>query len=204
MAVALPEQCTNNCNVPYGAELGKNRNTIGYSNCNTECISNQPSQAITNRYTGMSWQCVEYARRWLINVKQVTFDDVDNAQQIWLIKNVTEVDSHKKYHFLNIPNNNNHPPAVGDLIIYKITQPYFPYGHVGVVVGTNLKAGFVDIAEQNYTNDQWVNVNQFARRIILSNKYGKYQLIDKDYDDSAHLSIDGVIIGWKHVLKNSL
>lgn len=40
-------------------------------------------------YSGVKWQCVEYARRYLIMVYGVTFESVDNAFNIW--ENVTNV-----------------------------------------------------------------------------------------------------------------
>ena len=37
-------------------------------------------------YTGLKYQCVELARRYLILVKQITFEDVDFAYQIFTLK----------------------------------------------------------------------------------------------------------------------
>ena len=200
-SASLPKTCASKCVRPFGSELGKNADVIAYSNCNTDCISEQSSAAIKNVYSGMSWQCVEYARRWLIQVNQHTFGDVDNAQQIWDIEHVTGVGDSKKYKFISKPNPNRQAPEIGDLMIYKIALPDFPYGHVAVIVDVNSKAGYVDIAEQNYTNNQWMDTNQYARRIILVHHHGKYQLIDKDYANVADVSVNGVIIGWKHVSK---
>lgn len=200
LPASLPETCIARCVQPFGSALGKNAGVIAYSNCNTDCISGKSSTAINNTYTGMTWQCVEYARRWLIQVKKVTFGDVDNAQQIWDIDAVSGVTNNNAYKFISKPNPNHQPPELGDLVIYKIALPDFPYGHVGVVVGVNSKAGYVDIAEQNYTNDQWMDPAQFARRITLTHQHGKYHLVDKDYRALTNISVNGTILGWKHVL----
>ena len=196
---SLPETCCSQCVQPFGAALGENAGVIAYSNCNTDCISEQSSTAIHDIYTGMTWQCVEYARRWLIQVKNVTFDEVDYAQQLWNIDTVTGVHNNKIYKFISKPNPNPQPPEIGDLVIYNITLPDFPDGHVGVVVGVNSKSGYVDIAEQNYTNDKWLNTHQYARRIILTHQHGKYHLVDKDYLALTNVSLDGVILGWKRL-----
>ena len=200
-SASLPKTCTSECTQPFGAKLGQNSHVSAYSNCNTDCISQNTSTAIDNAYTGMSWQCVEYARRWLIQGQHVTFADVDNAQHIWHINEVSGISDNKKYTFISMPNANSQPPAIGDLIIYKIALPDFPYGHVAVIVNVNLKAGYVDIAEQNYTNDHWIDANQFARRIILTHQQGKYRVVDKDYGNLPAVSGNGTIMGWKRALK---
>jgi len=201
-STSLPKSCSFDCVRPFGSVLGMNSNVIAYSNCNNDCISKVPATVIDNIYSGMSWQCVEYARRWLIVLKHLRFGDVDNAEQIWDLDYVSNLSDDKKYKFIAKPNPSSEPPEVGDLIIYKISLPDFPYGHVGVIVGVNTEAGYVDIAEQNYTNDLWMDPKKFARRIIMNHKHGKYHLLDKDYANLVKVSIGGVIIGWKHVLIN--
>lgn len=195
----LPQSCVNSCTTPYGTILGSNNGVIGYSNCNTSCISNQENQT-GDLYSGMPWQCVEYSRRWLQHAKGVTFGDVDSAYNIWDLQMVSSVTNKSvNYQFKSIPNGGIIAPKSGDLIIYAYEKKDFPYGHVGVIVNVNPTEGYADIAEQNYTNDYWENPNSYTRRIILKVHKKHYTLIDRDYNKNLHISINGKILGWKHV-----
>jgi len=113
-------------------------------------------------YTGLQWQCVEYARRWLITVKGVTFEAVDNAANMWPIKYATSITDGMKYDFVNVSvSSASHPPPVGALLIYRKTDE-FPHGHVAVVVeeGDDQTVG---IAEQNQDDAVWKG--PYSRRI---------------------------------------
>jgi hypothetical protein len=113
-------------------------------------------------YTGLQWQCVEYARRWLILVKGVTFESVDNAANMWPIKYATSITDGSTYDFVNVSvASATKPPPVGALLIYRKTDE-FPHGHVAVVVeeGDDQTVG---IAEQNQDDAVWKG--PYSRRI---------------------------------------
>lgn len=66
------------CAQPFGTDCGRDlRGIIGYSNCNSDTVSNIESwvevDGVGSVYAGMKWQCVEYSRRWLIQHRRVTF-----------------------------------------------------------------------------------------------------------------------------------
>jgi hypothetical protein len=66
------------CAQPFGTDCGRDlRGIIGYSNCNSDTVSNVESwvevDGVGSVYAGMKWQCVEYSRRWLIQHRRVTF-----------------------------------------------------------------------------------------------------------------------------------
>ena len=122
---------------------------------------------VNGQFTGLKWQCVEYARRWLIQVKGIIIEDVETAEDLWKLKTVTSING-KTYKFMNVTNG---IPPVGSLLIYKKTNKY-PFGHVAVIVDVH-ENGEIDIAEQNYSLEKWKG---YSRRITM-----------KDSD----------ILGWK-------
>lgn len=55
----------------------------------------------------MQWQCVEYARRYLITKLGVTFASVDGAEDVFDLKTVELIENGKKYKFKTYKNNLN-------------------------------------------------------------------------------------------------
>jgi len=128
---------------------------------------------INGHFTGLQWQCVEYARRWLIVMKNVTFKSVYSADDIWNLKYVHSITTNDKYKFINHPiwsKKGNNKPPIGSLLIYKKTKDY-PYGHVAVVVG-HAKKSFVYVAEQNESILKWTN--SYSRKININTEKNLY------------------------------
>ena len=92
--------------------------------------------------TGIKWQCVEYARRYLQTTRGITFSNVKGAFEIPRAKFTTlDGDSVKKTNDLK----------VGSLVIWpKKYKNNAPYGHVAVV--SKIKPNGIYVAEQNYDN----------------------------------------------------
>ena len=90
--------------------------------------------------TGIKWQCVEYARRYLQTTRGITFANVKGAFEIPRAKFTTlDGDSIKKTNDLK----------VGSLVIWpKKYKNNSPYGHVAVV--SKIKPNGIYVAEQNY------------------------------------------------------
>lgn len=178
----------NICCTSLGTPLGKNAHTIAYSNCHNDYDSAKYHQVVLKNgdivTSGLEWQCVEYARRWLINERGITFDSIDHAYQIWDLSNATnlmtnELVSWHKYLNANTPNK----PKAGDLLIYDLTQGI--HGHVSVIV--KVAGNKVYIAEQNYTNLPW-DAKEYARVLSLQkNSQGHYFINDLG------------IIGWMRI-----
>jgi molybdopterin/thiamine biosynthesis adenylyltransferase len=78
---------------------------------------------VNGQFTGLKWQCVEYARRWLIQVKGIIIEDVETAEDLWKLKTVTSING-KTYKFMNVTNG---IPPVGSLLIYKKTNDMRSY-----------------------------------------------------------------------------
>ena len=135
-------------------------------------------------YTGMQWQCVEYARRWLLVRRGMVFGSVDFAADIWdEVEHYSRVADDQPIFTENFPNGSSERPRVGDLIVYA--KEYLGTGHVAVVVA--LADNRVEVAEQNYFNKPWPGTT--ARRIALQQREGGYWLED-DF-----------LLGWKRVVQ---
>ena len=181
--------CSEHCNSPFGALNGQSFLTKAYSNCSGVCEKNEDNFIFLTKggkklYTGMKWQCVEYARRWLMENKNVTFASVDYAYHIWDLTSVTKLDSNESIPLQHFRNKKTKiAPAVGDLLIYS--KKLAVTGHVAVIVG--IENDSITIAEQNYFNRIWEG-KDYARRLLLDkNTNGYYRIIDE------------AVIGWLRV-----
>lgn len=180
----VPQQCLSNCATHYGAILGNSPTGVpAYSNCNSDCVIFEPNR-LNNIYTGIKWQCVEYARRWLLHEYGVVFGDVDIAADIWDIPQVQNPISSQNIEFISIVNGAQNLPQRGDLLIYG--EDYLGTGHVAVVVGINEKLNTIQVAEQNYDNTKWHD--HFAREILYTESAEKIWLLDS------------YLVGWKRVM----
>jgi hypothetical protein len=179
----LPPACQIECSSPYGTPLGKSpRGIEAYSNCRSDCVVFEPNQR-NGTYTGIKWQCVEYARRWLLINTGTVLGDVDIAADLWgTIDHLTDARTKRQIPLETHLNGSAVPPAVGDLLIYA--KEFKGTGHVAVVTRMDIKGGTVEVSEQNFHNELWTH--DYARKIELLKKRGKYWLLD------------GYLLGWKH------
>lgn len=187
--VEIPQACKQQCVTQYGNVLGKAPSGVeAYSNCNSSCVVFQP-QHYAGTYTGIQWQCVEYARRWLLVNRDVVYGDVDYAIDIWdKITAYKQVPSGKLIATENIVNGSEHMPQVGDLFIYARVM-FSGTGHVAVVTGVDRKQQTIRLGEQNYLNKKWPA--NYAREVSYTNKDGRYWVLDS------------YLVGWKR-MKNDL
>lgn len=180
----LPAACQTDCRSPYGIELGRSDSGIvAYSNCSNACVVIKPHFQ-SGTFTGIEWQCVEYARRWLLSEYGVVYGSVDFASDIWeQVQEYRRVADDSRIAVDSRLNGHTEPPARGDLLIYG--KALYGTGHVAVVTQVDLVQGVVRVAEQNYRNTPWPT--NHAREIPLHRHGDGYWLLD------PHL------IGWKHL-----
>lgn len=180
----LPTECQTDCISPYGRLLGTSAGDVeAYSNCQSKCVIFEPNKW-EGTYTGIKWQCVEYARRWLLVHKGAVYGDVDIAADIWdKIDELTHVATKTKLPLESHLNGSKQPPRVGDLLIYA--RAFNGTGHVAVVTDVDYEKGIVEVGEQNYQNAPWHE--DYARTIELIRKGDNYWLLD------------GYLLGWKHI-----
>ena len=171
----------------YGSVLGQSpAGVLAYSNCNSECVIFEPHH-FNEIYTGIKWQCVEYARRWLLQERGVVFGDVDIAADIWVMQEVSNPVTKQSYKFNSVVNGASTLPLRGDLLIYA--KDYLGTGHVAVIVAVDEKKQTIQVAEQNFSNAEWSS--QHAREI-------SYTL----HDDRVWL-LDQYLLGWKRLAEDN-
>ena len=180
----LPLECEIDCVSPYGDVLGVSmRGVEAYSNCQSSCVI-YDSNHWEGTYTGIKWQCVEYARRWLLINKGATYGDVDIAADIWnKINHLTDISTGSLLQLESYNNGSKQPPRVGDLLVYS--REFNDTGHVAIVMDADYENGVIKVAEQNYNNQPWPD--EYSRKIGLVMREGNYWLQDK------------YLLGWKHI-----
>ncbi len=189
--------CTSDCVHEFGITLGQANGIKAYSNCQSQCV--HPEFSFLNlttgevsihkespkddnlHYIGLINQCVEYARRWWMVNKNITFGSIDSAHEIIYLSEGKNIRTNENFPLARSINGTaTRPPKIGDLVIYypDRANPLWLHGHVAVVVEVDKKLRHVSLAEENYDNEIWQNPNKYARKISLFKVNGHYTLID--------------------------
>ena len=129
------------------------------NNHNNDNLNNNSNSNYYNGiYTGIKWQCVEFARRYLIVTHGITFSDVTSAFQIPDAK-FTTLDGKQNIEVRN-------DLQVGSLIVWpKYYMANSVDGHVAVV--SSITPNGITVVEQNYNNKN--EINRFIRRDDMRN-----------------------------------
>lgn len=181
---ALPQACATHCVTPYGTTLGVALGKVpAYSNCSAACVIVEPNR-VAGTYTGIKWQCVEFARRWLLVNKGLVYGDVDVAADLWgHITYLTRVADQQRIPLDAYPNGATRSPRPGDLLVYA--REFLRTGHVAVVTAVSANAKTITVAEQNFNNTRWPG--NYARKLALVHKDGHYWILD------------AYLLGWKSI-----
>ena len=166
----------------------------------------------------MQWQCVEYARRYLITKLGVTFDSVDGAEDVFALKTVESIDTGKKYKFKTFKNNKNsncriknNIPKVNDVIIWARNKSDTPYGHIAVIL--KIEGDQIYIGEQNWSNDAWTGEPRFpsdpslivggprfpSGKGLKGTAYSRIVTFKKTNNRCTIVDGNYKILGWKRV-----
>ena len=180
------------CVTIFGKKIGNLEDVPAYSNCNNSFESgfnNVIRYKNKNVFSGMQWQCVEYARRYLITKLGVTFESVDGAEDVFALKTVESIENGKKYKFKTYKNNlncrrKNNVPKVNDVIIWARNKSDTPYGHIAVIL--KIEGDQIYIGEQNWANNAWINPS-YSRILTLKKNNNRCTIVDGNYK----------ILGWK-------
>jgi hypothetical protein len=188
------------CVTKFGKIIGRSAVVVAHSNCNNSFesgLNNFISYKNKNVFSGMQWQCVEYARRYLITKLGVTFSSVDGAEDVFALKTVESIQNGKKYKFKSYKNNLNckiedNMPKVHDVIIWARNKHDTPYGHIAVIL--KIEGDKLFIGEQNWSNDAWTSSppHSYSRILTLKTNNNRCSIIDGNYK----------ILGWKRVLQD--
>ncbi|CAF1206463.1 unnamed protein product [Rotaria magnacalcarata] len=163
----------------------------GIASTNVPAYSNHGTYSFRENYlygvyTGVQWQCVEFARRWLLLRKSCIFSDIDIASNIWKnISYVERVTDGKKFRLIAHPNGSSKMPQKNSFLIYPRTRR-MPVGHIAVI--TDVDQNYVYIAEQNHEFHYWST--DYARRAPIIVTHGGYY-IDDDYELYGWMEIEG-------------
>jgi len=143
----------------FGEKIGTFKGVDAYSNQRGKTNSLDPNY-YNGIYTGQKWQCVEFARRYLIMKEGITFSDVDSAFEIPKAQ-------FKTLNGVLIKMSND--LKQGSLIVWpkgyeKGYEKISPDGHVAVV--SFITPFGVTVVEQNYI-DSWFH--RFIKTSELKN-----------------------------------
>jgi len=213
------KSCDSGCVTPFGKILGEADGAIGYSNCQSICVKpeysflNLSSGEVSNHtkkpqqqnlyYIGVVYQCVEYARKWWMKNRNITFGSIDSAYQIIYLTEGKNIRSNKTFPLARSINGSaKKAPKRGDLIIYAPdrSRPNWRHGHVAVVVAVDLTAGTISVAEENYDNKPWQNSTAYSRKISLFKTGNYYTILDVAPGEMSKTS-GATISGWIYPLE---
>ena len=206
--------CDSECVTPFGELLGIADGARGISNCRSICI--RPEYSFLDlttgevtvhdgdpkdenlHYIGLTYQCVEYARKWWMKNLGITFGSIDSAHEIIYLSEGTDIRTKASFPLARSINGTaKRAPRRGDLVVYYPDRdiPEWRHGHVAVVVSVDEEQGVVSVAEENYDNDPWQDPKAFARQISLFGINGRYTLLDVPPDGTENAG-GGRISGW--------
>lgn len=212
------QACDGPCVTPFSTVLGTADGAEGRSNCVSTCI--QPKYSFLDRssgavsvhaedpkqdslqYIGITYQCVEYARKWWMKNLGITFGSIDSAHEILYLTEGKNLETQQPFPLARSINGAaRRPPRRGDLVVYypDRADPEWRHGHAAVVVAVDLEQGRVALAEENYDNQPWQDPQAFARQIRLFEVGGRYTLLD--VPPTANRNAEGGrIAGWLYPL----
>ncbi|CAF1281098.1 unnamed protein product [Rotaria magnacalcarata] len=175
--------------IPFNKVQGiASSNVHAYSNGDDDFFSVE-RHYLHGIFMGFKWQCVEFARRWLLMRKSCIFPPVPHAADMWNdLKYVERVTDGKRFLLKLYPNGSPHIPKRDSLLIYaRNAEAEFTFGHVAVIC--DVVPGFIRIAEQNYIYHSWSD--DFSREVSLVIK-----------DDCYFIKDDDELCGWIEIDDN--
>jgi hypothetical protein len=174
----------------HGMLLGTTVDGVKGFNCNYDNNPEETSEEYERSsfsngiYTGMKWQCVEFARRYWIQVYGVVLPPVSWAAHIFKMTTASRLGDYWIVPIRGLPDKGTQPPRKGDLLIYAST-PNQRVGHVAVIV--EVLPNSIRVAEQNNDNDQMWKGGTWADEISMvvgTNEQGEktYTVTHEDPD----------------------
>jgi glutathionylspermidine amidase/synthetase len=183
-----------NKSLPFGVVMGIAKGNVpayssDYDTVNSELMPDRHSFRNYHNgvYTGYKWQCVEYARRWLLINKGYVFADIAMAYDIFSLDSVRRVADNKDLPLKAFLNGAKRPPEEGCMIIWQEGGDFEVTGHVAIA--THVLSDAVCIAEQNASHHAWDEGTDYSRKLpLIKNEQGEYWLSCEEYDSK--------ILGW--------
>lgn len=156
---------------PFGTLLGTRDGVRVYSSNYASLSGSLPTASslvneVAGEFTGCRYQCVELARRYLIETRGVTFGRVNNAIDIFGLRTARRISGGtdvRVQHVANGAAGGGGLPRPGSLLIWAPGAVVGSAGHVAVVVATG--HSHVDIIEQNWDDAVWPADRPYSRRL---------------------------------------
>ena len=122
------------------------------------------------------WQCVEYARRWLLLRKGCVFKNIRHAADIWSQSTYVErVTDGKQFPLKAHPNGSPTLPIIDSFLNYSRSTEQ-PFGHIALIC--EVGPDYIRIAEQNNEFHYWRE--GYARQLQIIQRDGLYYTEDGD------------------------
>eukprot|EP00796_Vickermania_ingenoplastis_P010340 gene10340-7234_t len=169
--------------VPFGQIQGYAPGGIpAYSNKHDHFFSGERSVE-NNMFMGFKYQCVEFARRWLLHRKGLVLEEISMASQIFDLKEVKEATTAKSVPMVAVKNGGTEKPVEDSLLVFPQSKAS-PWGHVAVI--THVEDDCIYVADQNYHFAPWTSDK--GLRLSLVHKDGTWRVVDdSDNDPAEHL-----------------
>ena len=116
-------------------------------------------------YTGYKWQCVEFARRYLLMNYGYVFDDIAMAYDIFRLSSVKVIATDERLPLHSFANGSKRHPEPGAMLIWSEGGEFETTGHVAIV--TEVFADKIRVAEQNVHDCSWHEHN-YSRELPAS------------------------------------
>ncbi|CUF51256.1 trypanothione synthetase, putative [Bodo saltans] len=158
-----------------------------YSNGNDDYFS-YSSHYDAHLFTGYQWQCVEFARRWLLERKGLVLPLYHFAAHIIYGEKVGDLEGNLVDALVVRNGHSTQPPDVDSLIIYPSSLRNF-VGHVGVI--TEVGPNFVRVADQNRFFHHWGDKHYSAEFPLILRNDGTYVIDDPVIQCSGWVSFPG-------------
>nr|AEQ30090.1 trypanothione synthetase [Leishmania donovani] len=172
--------------IPFGAVQGYAPGGVpAYSNKHDHYFSGERSIE-DNIFFGFKYQCVEFARRWLLVRKGLVLPDVNWACHIFQLKEVRDAATTESFAVLPVRNGTKTKPEADALLVYPSTDAN-PVGHVGAI--TEVGDDYVCVADQNYRFHKWES--SYAYKLKLDHRDGIWTIIDDIDADEIEIPL-----GW--------
>ena len=125
-------------------------------------------------YTGYKWQCVEFARRWLLLRKSCIFQSFAAAADMWEeLKYVERVTDGRKFSMKIHRNGSSSKPSCDSFLLYPRGED-IPFGHIAVICEVHEQS--LRVVEQNYRFHYWSD--NHSREIPMVKRDGLYWIED--------------------------
>ena len=188
--------------IPFGEPIGIDSNNIIAYSSNQDTNPHRkiysylkiktPDHIMKKIFCGIKFQCVEYARRWLILVHNISFEQVQMAYMLFTFDNICfrNIWTKQSIPYTKCPNGSSICPVTGSILLWDKADNYLT-GHVAIIL--NIDDNYAYIGEQNWKDIKWSN--NYSRKIPIKKiSIQNQNQIWLNDSDTNHFNLK--ILGW--------